>query len=296
MENEPESSPSLPVEELLINVANGVVKAQRRLDEASFATQLRIQEEELDKQFGLKATWYTIPELDFDLKLAFEVDSRGGLQSRMVDPDYATRYGFNVKASSELKTKIVAVPPAQGEGYRMLDKKRAVDIAGRIKRMVERYLESQSPHFAVHFQTLLAPGAVGYAGGLWYVLLIDTSSDGKRLSKALCVISDETSEILRYWDEQDNAPITIKNVEFSFQEQVQVLDFINTADGETLDIKADIDSRAVKTIISRRPYYDFATLAKTQYIGEETWLKIKKQMSGEGGAQNLEYSTEGGSP
>lgn len=129
--------PSLPVEDLLINTARGVVTAQRRLDEASMATELRIQEEELDKQFGLKANWYTIPELDFDLKLAFEIDSRG-----------------------QLKTKIVAVPSAPGEGYRMLDKKRAVDIAGRIKRMVERYLESQSPHFAVHFQTLLA-GQVG---------------------------------------------------------------------------------------------------------------------------------------
>ena len=49
--------PSLPVEEILVNVANSVVTAQQALDSTSLESEVRIREAMLDKQFGFSANW-----------------------------------------------------------------------------------------------------------------------------------------------------------------------------------------------------------------------------------------------
>lgn len=184
---------SLPVGDILLNVAESVVKAQQTMDQASLATELRIREQEMDK-FGLKASWYTIPELDFDLKLAFELDSRGELKTQMVDAEYQSKYGFNAQASSEMKTKIKAVPPGETGGLSILDEKKVLERAGQIKKVVEAYDRADTPHFLVRYRAF---SSYGYSGGLWYVFLMDTLETGQRKVRAMVVIDDATVDVLR---------------------------------------------------------------------------------------------------
>lgn len=187
--------PSLPVGDILLNVAESLVKAQQTMDQASLATELRIREQELDK-FGMKASWYTIPELDFDLRLAFELDHRGELKTQMVDAEYQSKYGFNVQASSLLQTKIKAVPPGEAEGLSLLDEKTVLKRVGQIKKVVEAYNRADTPHFLVRYRAFTPQG---YTGGLWYVFLMDTLETGHRKVRALAVVNDEDNQVIRLW-------------------------------------------------------------------------------------------------
>lgn len=191
--------PSLPVGDILLNVAESVVKAQQTMDQASLATELRIREQELDK-FGLKASWYTIPELEFDLKLAFELDHRGELKTQMVDAEYQSKYGFNVQASSELKTKITAVPPAEAQGFSLLDEKTVLKRTGRIKKIVTAYDRADTPYFQTLYRAF---SPQGYTGGLWYVFLMDTLDNGQKKVRAMTVIDDATTNVIRLWTHEN---------------------------------------------------------------------------------------------
>lgn len=199
-ENKQTGVPSLPVGEILLNVAESLVKAQQTMDQASLATEIRIREEELDK-FGLKASWYTIPELDFDLRLAFELDQRGELKTQMVDAEYQSKYGFNVQASSLLQTKIKAVPPLEAQGLSLLDEKTVLKQVGQIKKVVEAYARADTPYFLVRYKAFVPQG---YAGGLWYVFLMDTLQTGQRSVHALAVVNDEDGKVIRLWSDENN--------------------------------------------------------------------------------------------
>lgn len=190
--------PSLPVGNILLNVAESVVKAQQMMDKASLDTEVRIREQELDK-YGMAAHWYTIPELNFDLRLAFELDSRGNVKTQMVDAEYQSKYGFNVKASSLLQTKIVATPPAETIGLSLLDEKVVLKRVGQIKKIVEAYDRADTPHFIVCYRPFVRQG---YNGGLWYVILMDTQPSGQKLVRALTVINDATGNVIRLWTDE----------------------------------------------------------------------------------------------
>lgn len=197
-ENKQAGVPSLPVGDILLNVAESLVTAQQTMDQASLATELRIREQELDK-FGLKASWYTIPELDFDLRLAFELDHRGELKTQMVDAEYQSKYGFNVQASSLLQTKIKAVPPGEAEGLSLLDEKTVLKRVGQIKSVVEAYDRADTPHFLVRYRAFTPQG---YTGGLWYIFLMDTLETGQRKVRALAVVNDEDNQVIRLWTDE----------------------------------------------------------------------------------------------
>lgn len=197
--------PALPVDEILLNVAQSVVRAQQAMDSASLATEIQLREAGLDEQLGLTAQWYTIPELLFDLRLAFEVSDRGDVTTQLVDADYQSRYGFSVKASSELTTRIVAAPPPEGRGPSLLDERFVLQRAGRIKRVVEAYDRADSPYFVVRYRAF-APR--GYAGGLWYALLMDRDVDGQASLRALVVVDDATEKVVRLWTDDEPAAWT----------------------------------------------------------------------------------------
>ncbi len=190
--------PSLPVGDILLNVAESLVKAQQTMDQASLNTELMLREQELDK-FGLSAKWYTIPELDFDLKLAFELDQRGELKTQMVDAEYQSKYGFNIKASSLLQTKIKTIPPGETRGLSILDEKTVLQQVGQIKKIVEAYDRADTPYFLVRYRAF---NPQGYTGGLWYTFLMDTMETGRRKVRAMAVIDDATGNVIRLWTDE----------------------------------------------------------------------------------------------
>ena len=193
---------SLPVEEILLNTAHSVLEAQRVLDAFSLEQEVRIRQEGLDK-LGLAASWYSIPELTFELKLAFELGNRGELKTQMVDAEYQSRYGFNLKASSLLKTRIVATPATEPAGLSLRQTREVLQRVGQLKKVVETYDAADTPRFEVRYRPFVTSG---YAGGLWYVWLVDTASTGEVAVRALIVVDDASGEVLRLWTKEVMPP------------------------------------------------------------------------------------------
>ncbi len=191
---------SLGIDQILLTTARGVIRAQQAMDASSLASEIAIREAGLDERYGIAARWYTIPELDFALRLAFRVGSGGSIETDMVDADYQSRYGFDVQASSTLTTKILAVPPPEGRGISLLDEFEVQRIAGRIKKIVEAWDRADTPRFLCRYRAFATQG---YAGGLWQVLLLDWAADGSTLLRAWIAIDDATREVVRLWTDLD---------------------------------------------------------------------------------------------
>ncbi len=190
---------SLGIDQILLTTARGVIRAQQAMDASSLASEIAIREAGLDERYGFAAHWYTIPELDFALRLAFRVSSSGAIETDMVDADYQSRYGFDVQASSTLTTKILAVPAPESRGISLRHELEVQQIAGRIKKVVEAWDRADTPRFVVRYRAFATQG---YAGGLWQVLLLDTIEGGLQL-RAWIAIDDATREVLRLWTDTD---------------------------------------------------------------------------------------------
>ena len=122
---------SLPLGELIASVGRGVAEAQREMDAASISVLQEIYSRgdglfvELQR-IGYRPTWYHIPEAEGDLQITLTAtseqttgaaaptlgSSRIKLYAAPVDAAYASRFGFNVQASSRVKFRIVPVPPS----------------------------------------------------------------------------------------------------------------------------------------------------------------------------------------
>ncbi len=122
---------SLPLGELIASVGRGVAEAQREMDAASINVLQEIYSRgdglflELQR-IGYRPTWYHIPEAEGDLQITLTAtseqtsgpaaaplgSSRIKLYAAPVDAAYASRFGFNVQASSRVKFRIVPVPPS----------------------------------------------------------------------------------------------------------------------------------------------------------------------------------------
>lgn len=107
--------------DIIINLGEGIAQAQHRLDLNSIETQKKINDDEELRNAGLMATWYTIPEVTFNLKMDYAVveenTSTGSLKSSkriLVSPmnaQYQNYFKVNQSMQSELNVKFVPVPP-----------------------------------------------------------------------------------------------------------------------------------------------------------------------------------------
>jgi len=120
---------SLPLGELIASVGRGVAEAQREMD-AGWLNALQEIYSRGDglyaelQRIGYRPTWYHIPEAEGDLQITLTAvseqtsGSTGPIQGASkiklyaapVDAGYASRFGFNVQASSRVKFRIVPVP------------------------------------------------------------------------------------------------------------------------------------------------------------------------------------------
>jgi hypothetical protein len=261
------SIPSLPVEEILASVAGSVVQAQQTLDEQSLASEVRIREQELDKNFGLSATWYTIPELELELRLAFEVGNKGEVKTQMVDAAYQAKYGFDLKASSLLQSRIVAVPPGEPSGLSLLDKVVVLKKIGQLKNIAEAWGRSDAPHFTVRYVPFVRQG---YNGGLWFIKLMDETLAGAEI-RALVVIDDATGDIIRLWTDETEIP---HGVEFTHRESLKAVVAVNKATEEVLRDQMGVAPGPLALILEHRPFDSVTAMGKITGIGRITMENI----------------------
>ncbi|WP_242492660.1 hypothetical protein [Methanolobus psychrotolerans] len=114
-----------PLSTILSEMGKSIAQTQRALDRNSIDTQIELSTDEVLNEYNLEATWYHIPEVDIELKMALsmkyeeERDSKNRvrgyrpvLNAAPLNASYNSLNSYAVEGSSVLKAKIVSVPPS----------------------------------------------------------------------------------------------------------------------------------------------------------------------------------------
>jgi hypothetical protein len=119
-----------PISALIAAVGKGMAEAQQAMDLATIETLKSLYSGEdktlnLMRQFGFQPTWYRIPELDAELTVSMslgvsgekgEAGDAGGSNGALklfaapIDASYVNKYGFDLKATSTVRFKVVPIP------------------------------------------------------------------------------------------------------------------------------------------------------------------------------------------
>jgi hypothetical protein len=114
-----------PLSTILSEMGKSIAQTQKAMDKNSIDTQIELSSDEVLKDYNLEATWYHLPEVDIELKMALsmsyeeEKDSKGRvrgykriLNAAPLNASYKSLHSYDVEGSSILKAKIVSVPPS----------------------------------------------------------------------------------------------------------------------------------------------------------------------------------------
>ncbi|MFH0808995.1 MAG: hypothetical protein V2A77_00770 [Pseudomonadota bacterium] len=107
-----------PVSEMIRQIAAGIAEAQRQLDSAALDMQSKLKQTHPElAAVGYQVPWYTMPDVEVELKLAahYETKGDGGGKARLLfalfNAKYQNAFNYTADGTSTLKVKIVAVPP-----------------------------------------------------------------------------------------------------------------------------------------------------------------------------------------
>lgn len=107
-----------PLASIVRKIAESVAEAQIKLDEAAMTTAKSLAKEHAELQMvGYSPTWYHIPEINAELKMVMHYEQKGEKASAYWSPfnaKYQSGYSFAAEGTSQLKLKIVSVPPPVG--------------------------------------------------------------------------------------------------------------------------------------------------------------------------------------
>lgn len=203
---------SVPLEQLLTALGRGIGEAQAALDRHSIEIQQLIDSDPVLGQYGLSASWYSIPQTQLELKIAVALEApavpivppgpppkhpmglareAGLLQplptlwAQPVNARYANQFGYDVQASSSVSLTVVPVPPPA-----------AVTVA-RPTHSSDEVLASVSGRL-LRDGDVLGRVSINFnpAARAWYVLQTRDDGTGTDLLKLLR-IDDETLSVTR---------------------------------------------------------------------------------------------------
>lgn len=163
---------SAPIGDLIAEVGRGIAEAQRAMDSATIEQVRALAADAVDgdgltllRQIGYQPTWYQIPEASAEITVALTLTGSGqstdqssggqpsgGSSARMqlvatpVDAGYANRYGYELKAASSVKFRIVPVPPSPAfEAMRAVPKVIGLTFAAARVRLAESQIGWRLP-------------------------------------------------------------------------------------------------------------------------------------------------------
>ncbi|MDD3042087.1 MAG: hypothetical protein PHV51_00255 [Methanosarcinaceae archaeon] len=112
-----------PLSKIMREIGSSVAETQRALDRNSIRTQIELESDEGLSEYDLQASWYHIPEVEFELKLSLTIkleeerDLKGRLRgfkpilnAAPLNASHNTLYNYNVQGSSCIKARIVSIP------------------------------------------------------------------------------------------------------------------------------------------------------------------------------------------
>jgi len=198
---------SVPLEELLVALGEGIGRSQAALDRYSIETQRLIDEDPVLAQYGLEATWYQIPSTQLELKVAVQVQSAtsssdagpvprtdlvrpelGRLPKLWLQPvnaRFQNQFSYDVQAASTVSLSIVAVPPP-GPAAASTPTRSADEVLA-LPAVQKALVSDADARTTVNFN----PG-----GRAWYVL--QTKEQGGQTTLLVLVkVDDETGAILK---------------------------------------------------------------------------------------------------
>ena len=114
----------LSIPDILTELGRGIGKAQRELDMNSIDVQNAILKDKELADYGLNATWYTMPEIKFDLRMEYSVTKKTTVNGKIekiernidIIPSnvkYSGEKNSNLKEESLLSIKFRPIPPPQ---------------------------------------------------------------------------------------------------------------------------------------------------------------------------------------
>ncbi len=108
-----------PLADMIKQISQGIAEAQSALDTSSIETQktLKTTHPEL-YDIGYQVTWYQMPEITVELKVAVhyektgkEKEGRVGIFFSPFNAKYKNAFSYTAEGASTLKLRIVPVPP-----------------------------------------------------------------------------------------------------------------------------------------------------------------------------------------
>jgi hypothetical protein len=114
-----------PLERVLSLVGQGVANAQRAMDLNSVATQTLLVNDPVLKELGLEATWYHMPTVEVELRLSLSLRREDQIKDNKLvarkfrmyaapfNASYQNIFGSEVSGTSQIRAKIVSIPPAR---------------------------------------------------------------------------------------------------------------------------------------------------------------------------------------
>jgi len=129
---------SAPIQGVIAALGRGIAEAQMALDRGSVQAQEEIDADPVLAGLGMQATWYQLPRVELELKLAMTISEQPAgttptpaiaalpstrsflkpmrLIAQPVSASYQNRFNYDVNAASTIKLSIVPVPPPAAGG------------------------------------------------------------------------------------------------------------------------------------------------------------------------------------
>ena len=202
---------SAPIEGIIVALGKGISEAQAALDHNSIKSQEAIDADPALSRLGLQATWYQMPQVELQLKLAMavieDIPARSGapsaqavsrfrLHAQPVSAAYQNHFNYNVQASSTITLSIVPVPAP-----------RAADQSAVAPRLSNNQVQQAALASTAKFVTVTdssgkkvpAPNLrfdinFNAAARLWYVLQYDPANAA---TKPIAVAIDDITGSVR---------------------------------------------------------------------------------------------------
>jgi len=204
---------SAPIQGVIAGLGRGIAEAQIALDRGSVQAQEEIDADPTLASLGMQATWYQLPRVELELKLAMTIsEQRGGttaaptigairlaqplrLIAQPVSASYQNRFNYDVNAASTIKLAVVPVPPPAVGGAAVAPsvlsaeevQALALKSSAGFKTVKQSGVDVPDPklRFDVNFNA---------AARVWYVLQYDPADS---TTKAVVVSVDDVTSAVR---------------------------------------------------------------------------------------------------
>ena len=208
---------SAPIQAVIAALGRGIAEAQMALDRGSVQAQEEIDADPVLASLGMQATWYQLPRVELELKLAMTISEQQGgtapahtvaalpsttaflrpmrLIAQPVSASYQNRFNYDVNAASTIKLSVVPVPPPAAGGA-------AVAPA----RLSSDDVQALALKSSAGFKTVTQAGQTvpdpklrfdlnfNATAGTWYVLQFDPADSA---AKAVVVAVDDVTSTVR---------------------------------------------------------------------------------------------------